>query len=212
MIRKTSLWYHREAQLDSGLWSVKSFETDEHPDGFVDPDSGITDRDDWLWRSFESPGVMLRFEIADGVIPEVPPLWFVNVDDPRGENPSTHLVAFQTDHLPAGSIISKFSFATMGVPNSSQVGAVHWYRTGIVNQIFVAPQWRRRFIASCLFGAADALHQGNGWPGHLRSDGRRTRLGMLLAAGFRYPQRFADQTAVMAPMDLPESDPDQALD
>lgn len=98
----------------------------------------------------------------------------------------------------------------MGVQNSSQVGAVHWYRTGIVNQVFVVPEWRRRLVATCLFAAADVFQVANGWGGHLRSDGRRTKLGMLLAAGFRHPQRFSAQTAVMAAMDLP--DPEQALD
>jgi hypothetical protein len=90
------------------------------------------------------------------------------------------------------------------VNNNLQVGAVRWYRTGIVHQVFVTPSWRRQFVATLLLGAADAFHQANGWPNHVRSDGRRTRLGQLLAAGIRQPGRFAPLSESMPSMDQAE--------
>lgn len=202
MKRAPALWYLRGAEVSGGVWNVAGYETDDHPDGAVI--QSVAGRDfpeGWFWRTRESDRGILRAEVSPTAFPGVPPLWFVNVDEPKGDSPATNLVAFPTDHHPAGTVISRWAFATMGVHNDLQAGAVRWYRTGIVHQIFVAKQWRRRHVATHILAVADAFHQANGWPGHLRSDGRRTDLGRFLAAGIRHPQRFAPLTDEMPSMD-----------
>lgn len=197
-----ALWYLRERELPSGLWCMAGFETGAHRDGellTVSPDEKI--QDGWFWRTHESERGILRVDIAAEALPKRPALWFVNVDEPKGGTPATNLVAFATDHHEPGTIISRWAFATMGVHNDLQVGAVRWYRTGVVDQIFIAKQWRRQQAATAILVVADAFHQSNAWPGFLRSDGRRTNLGKFLAAGVRHPQRFAPLTADMPSMD-----------
>ena len=196
----TSAWYRRGARDDSGLWAVTAYESDDHADGEVvddDPDPGIP----WLWRTHVPERGILAVELAPGLQEQAPPLWYVNVDEPTATPPATNLVAFATEHYAPGTIVSRYAFAGAGVHNDLQAGAVRWYRDGIVHQIFVAPAWRRRFVASTLLYAASAFHQSNGWPGHLRSDGRRTDLGDRFAAGSRHPQRFAPLEKTMPPMD-----------
>lgn len=149
-----------------------------------------------------SDGTLLRVELPPTAAPGAPALWFVHVDEPRSTPPGTNLVAFATEHFPPGAIVSKYTFATLGVENDLQAGAVRWYpSTAIVHQIFVSADWRRRSVATVLLHAADAFHQSNGWPGFLHSDGRRTALGQQFVTGVRYPQRFAPLQETMPPMD-----------
>jgi hypothetical protein len=56
-------------------------------------------------------------------------------------------------------------------------------------------------LGTVLIYAAEALHQAQGWPGHLHGDGRRTDLGSRFAAGVRHPQRVAPLTDLMPDMD-----------
>jgi hypothetical protein len=203
----TTAWYHREARQPSGLWTVTAYQSDDHADGEVAdtaPGEGVP----WLWRTRVQERGILTVELAPQLREQAPPLWYVNVDEPTATPPATNLVAFPTDHYAPGTVINRYAFATSGVDNDLQAGAVRWYRDGIVHQIFVAPAWRRKFVASILLYAASAFHQSNGWPGHLRSDGRRTDLGDRFAAGTRHPQRFAPLEQTMPPMDPGVAEPD----
>lgn len=196
-----TVWYRREMRLPSGLWAVTAYRSDEHPDGQVAEDADEPVGTPWVWRTREAERGILTVEVAPELQEQAPSLWYVNVDEPTVKPPATNLVAFATDHYPAGTIVNRYAFATAGVDNALQAGALRWYRTGIVHQVFVAPEWRRRLVASLLLYAGSAFHQSNGWPGYLRSDGRRTDLGELFAAGARHPQRIAPLSETMPPMD-----------
>lgn len=204
-LNSPDLWYLRSAKNPDGLWSVAGYENHSHGDGeVVQSEAADAVPEGWAWRTFDTDRGILRVDYGspgDGA----PPLWFVNVDEPSGPKPATNLVAFATDHHEPGTIISRYAFATLGVDNNLQAGAVRWYRSGVVHQVFVTPVWRRRFVATSLVLVADAFHQANGWPGHLRSDGRRTDMGKLLAAGSRFPQRFAPLEQTMPAMDPPDA-------
>jgi GNAT superfamily N-acetyltransferase len=204
-----TVWYRRDGRLPSGLWSVTAYQSDEHPDGRVAEGAGEPAGTPWIWRTREPERGILAVDVAPALRDQAPPLWFVNVDEPTAKPPATNLVAFATDTHPAGTIVDRYAFATAGVDNALQAGAVRWYRTGVVHQIFVAPEWRRRLVASVLLYTASALHQANGWPDHLRSDGRRTDLGELFAAGARHPQRIAPLSETMPSMD-PTGEPEPA--
>lgn len=195
-----NLGYTRERRLENGLWEVTARLHDAHPDGAQvpspDPDAVV------MWRSEASAAGLIRIELAPFATPHAPAVWFVNVPEPRATPPATNLVAFANDRKPAGTVITKFQFATLGVSNDEQVAAVRWYpSSGLVHQVYVAAGWRRHQLATHVLYAADAFHQANGWRGHLHGDGRRTELGEQLVAGLRHPGRFRPLDQTMPAMD-----------
>ncbi len=198
----STAWYARTGVLGSGLHRVSAHLGGEHPDGSWVDMSGAAEPDaPTLWRTDDATVGLLRVLIAERATPGAPPLWYVWVDEPRADPVAANLVAFADEAVAAGTILDRYAFASMGVSNDSQAGAIRWYRSGVIHQIFVAPDWRRRQVGSCLIYAASAFHQANGWPGHLRADGRRTDLGERMAASLKHPQRVAPLTTLMPPMD-----------
>lgn len=193
--------YHRRGRLPSGLWEVAAFGSDDARDGEIL--EGVPEPPtEPAWRVSEASPGLVHVEVGRYLLPEQPRLWYVWVDEHRASPAATNLVAFGGDRFPAGTIISHMTFATAGVPNGDQAGAVRWYpRDGLVHQIFVAPAWRRRFVASMLLYTADAFHQAQGWEGKIHADGRRTALGQLFAAGLRHPNRARQLTEEMPEMD-----------
>ena len=196
--------YVRDSALDESRWSVSAYRTSLYVDGAVveNPEWGTTPP--LVWKTVPSDRGMMKIEIGPGEIPGAPNLWFVHVDEPKASPRATNIVGFATDHFPAGTLVTKYQFASAGVSNDDQVGAIRWYPTiATVHQVYVAPDWRRRKAGSALLYAADAVHQSLGWPGRLRSDGRRTNLGEQFLAAQRYPGRFAPRTEVSPSMDEP---------
>jgi GNAT superfamily N-acetyltransferase len=196
------VWYLVRGVLDSRLALITAYADARHPDGHrSDAPSADATESPFVWRTHQTDTGLLRIEVPDSSAPGAPALWFVFVDEPSVRPAAANLVAFATDHFPPGTVVSKFRFATTGVPNEAQAGAVRWYRNGLVHQVFVSESWRRRHVGTVLLHAADAYHQASGWPGHLHGDGRRTRLGERFLATLRHPQRFAPLSDVMPPMD-----------
>jgi hypothetical protein len=196
--------YFRRGRLTSGLWDVRAFGDDNAEDGSI-RDGGPEPEHEPAWIVEEATGGLARVTIGRHLLPEQPDLWFVWVDEPKAPKPATNLVAFGGDQFAPGTIVSRYAFATAGVPNGQQAGAVRWYPSGgLVHQIFVAPEWRRRFVASTLLYTADAFHQANGWEGKLHGDGRRTALGQMFTAGLRHPNRAKQLTEEMPSMDPAE--------
>ena len=196
--------YVRRGRLASGLWDVAAYGDDDAPDGSI-REGGPEPEHEAAWSVQAAPDALARVTIGRYLLPEQPGLWFVWVDEPKSPKPATNLVAFGGDRFPPGTIVSRYAFATAGVPNGEQAGAVRWYPSGgLVHQIFVAPEWRRRFVASTLLYTADAFHQANGWEGKLHGDGRRTALGQMFMAGLRHPNRAKQLTEEMPSMDPAE--------
>jgi len=192
--------YTREGRLPSGLWRVSAHAT-TGDDGQVATES--VEAGSLLWAVSEGvEGSLAHVSLSDDLLPEAPALWFVQVDEPRGSPAATNLVAFADPALEPGTVVTKFRYGGLGVANDRQVGAVRWYRDGgKVHQVFVAKEWRRQRVASALLYTADAVHQANGWTGHLHGDSRRTALGQLMIESFRHPQRIALLDRIMPPMD-----------
>jgi hypothetical protein len=199
---RSAAWYARTGALGSGLHRVSAYLGAEHPDGtWVDLDPADLPSAPTLWATDDATSGLLRVSIAERAAPGAPPLWYVWVDEPRASPVAANLVAFADDRVAPGTIVDRYAFASMGVPNDSQAGAIRWYRSGVIHQIFVGEAWRRRQVGTCLLYAASAFHQANGWPGHLRADGRRTELGERMAASLKHPQRVQPLTDLMPPMD-----------
>lgn len=199
--------YIRHGRLASGLWDVRAYGDEAVDDGTIREGGDEPDTEP-AWSTNEVPRGLLRVEIGKYLLPDPPPLWFVWVDEPRANPAGTNLVAFPGDRFEPGTIIDKYVYATSGVPNGEQAGAVRWYPGGgLVHQVYVAPAWRRRNVASTLLYTADAFHQANGWEGKLHGDGRRTALGQMLLAGLLHPNRAKQLTEEMPPMDeLPRNE------
>jgi GNAT superfamily N-acetyltransferase len=198
--------YVRDGRLASGLWRVTAFRHDEGTDGEI-RDGGAPDRP-WSWSVEGAPHPALaRVRIGAPLLEQVPPLWFVLVDEPTAKPRAVNLVGFADERVEPGTVLSRYAFASLGVHNDAQVGAVRWYpENGKVHQIFVAKEWRRRRVASTLLYTADAVHQAHGWSGVLHGDGRRTVLGQLLVDTFLHPNRIAVLDRVEPPMDPEPAD------
>lgn len=198
----TSAWYHREGPLPADRWRVRCLFSDDHPDGTVVDDPGdVTGRFE-IWRADLDDEGRPRLLVNPDAVPGAPPMWFVALPEPNDSRPAMSLVGFNHDVVPFGSVISDPVFFHLPVPNDEQVGAIRWWsQEAVVDQVFVGDQWRRRHIASAMIYAASAYHQLHGWPGRLHSDGRRTDMGQQLVAGLRHPDRIAELSRLMPPMD-----------
>ena len=199
------IWYRELGQTPSGLRLAEAWESAAHAEGeYSDDQPGDAEL---VWRTASTERGQLRIEIPPHRAPGAPPLWFVVVDEPRAAKPACNLVAYGGDALPAGTVITNHAFATLGVRSDAQLGAVRWYRDGLVHQIFVSPDHRRQNIGTALLHAAGAWQQANRWAGYLHSDGRRTLLGQLFLAAKQYPGRVRALTETMPDMDpVPASD------
>lgn len=193
--------YVRRGRMDSGLWEVRAFGSDSVDDGVIREGGDEPDQEP-AWATFSAEPGLLRVEIGSYLLAAPPRLWFVWVDEPKTKPAGTNLVAFGGDRFAPGTVVSRYTFATAGVSNGEQAGAVRWYPGGgQVHQVFVAPEWRRQNVASTLLYTADAFHQAKGWEGKLHGDGRRTALGQLMLAGLMHPNRARQLTQEMPPMD-----------
>jgi GNAT superfamily N-acetyltransferase len=131
---------------------------------------------------------------------KAPPLWFVEVLESTAHPPATNLVAFTGHDVAPWTLLDNLDVGRTGVSSDDQLGALRWYpATGEIDQIYVAPQWRRRSIGSTLLIVASALAMARNWAS-LWTDGQRTALGEELRKGFEWGHRAAELTHVAPPM------------
>jgi hypothetical protein len=205
----TNTWYVRDRFDErASRWVVRAFRGPRHPDGVVvDADDVQLDGAEPLWMVVPERSGRLSVSVSLRVLPQPLPVWFCAVTDVADRPDEAQLVAFASDVLPSGTVVDRFTFATLGVDNASQVAAVRWRpSTGVVAEVFVQRQQRRQQLATLLLYSASAFHQANGWSGALRSDGRRTDLGERFVTGLAHPQRIAPWTEKAAPMDPADTD------
>lgn len=186
---------------------MSCYQNDRHPDGTtVDVATPLPDPQEMLWSADVDGSNRTRIVVTETGAPDAPRAWFVVLEHREMERPRTTLVAFATDHLPDGTIVSDATFFSMPVASASQAAAIRWWAdTAVVDEIFVQPEFRRTHLGSKLIYTASGYHQHNGWPDRLHSDGRRTDLGQQFVAGLRHPQRMARWTEKAAPMDRDDS-------
>ncbi|MGY1620584.1 GNAT family N-acetyltransferase [Geodermatophilus sp. SYSU D00965] len=122
-----------------------------------------------------------RVHSVEVALPEAPLLWYVELPEP-GEGATT-LVAFSDARHAEGTLLSGEQARAAGVAGRHQVAALRWWTgTGLVHQVYVAPQHRRRGVAGKLVQAAYGIQAARGLPG-LHGDGRRTDDGERWRAG-----------------------------
>ncbi|WP_029431303.1 hypothetical protein [Blastococcus sp. URHD0036] len=140
-----------------------------------------------------------RVEVA---LPDVPLLWYVELDEPDATPAARTLVAFSDSRYAEGTVLIAAEARAAGVDGGRQVAAVRWWPdTGLGHQIYVAPAARRRGLALKLATAAAGLQVVRGLP-PMHGDGRRTNDGEAWLG--RLPdwaaERFAGRTDVMPSM------------
>jgi GNAT superfamily N-acetyltransferase len=140
-----------------------------------------------------------RVEIA---LPRAPLLWYVEVPDPTVRPAANTLIAFSDARFAEGTVVSADHARRLGVDGARQVAALRWWPgTGLVHQIYVAPERRRRGVGGKLVRAAFGIQAARGLPS-LHGDGRRTELGEAWRTGLHpaTAARMAPLTEVMPPM------------
>lgn len=198
----TAAWYHRDGPLPGRRWRVRCLFSDDHPDGEIVDDPGDTSGRFELWRADLDENRRPRLWVNPAAIPGAPSLWFVVLPEPHEPRPAMTLVGYEHPALPAGVVVPDATFFHLPVRSDDQVGAIRWWHgEGVVDQLFVGDNWRRRHVATALIYAASAYHQLHGWTGRLHSDGRRTSLGEHLVAGLRHPDRISPLQRLLPPMD-----------
>jgi GNAT superfamily N-acetyltransferase len=197
------LWYLRGEPLDTGLRPIRALDDGRHPDGAIVDGVNAPDAGDGLalWSAEASPRGLVRIRFAERAPWRVPPLWFVFLDEPDARRPAAHLVAYESDRFEPGTVVSQYTYRAEGIDSRMQVGAVRWYRDGLVHQVFVRPDRRRGGIATGLVATAGAFHISKGWSGRVHADGRRTAMGELFVRSLGYRDRIAAMTELMPPMD-----------
>ncbi|SDF61934.1 hypothetical protein [Klenkia brasiliensis] len=150
-----------------------------------------------------------RVLVSPDVAPRAPHLWCVlRAAGPGAPGGDVDLVAFSTAHLDDGAVVAADALSWLDVGWANQVGAVRWTAaTGVVGQVFVAPEHRRLRVAAKLLMVAAGVRVALGWAS-LRSDGRLTDLGdsWLTAAPEWWRHRVPGRAAHLPPMDRPPTD------
>ncbi|MDX6284801.1 MAG: hypothetical protein QOG53_286 [Frankiales bacterium] len=187
----------------SGVWWARHPIPDSHPPvleliAYADdrqPDAAIVDTVEGdpaeavaVVRIDAATGRMLGVLVTKVLATKAPPLWYVGFPEHDAQPPAMSLVAFATDDRPDGIVVDADTFTGMPVSSDQQVAAIRWwYQTGQLHQIYVAPTWRRRGLATKLILAAAGVRAAHGW-GPLWGGGERTDLGEAYAA--RSPESF----------------------
>jgi GNAT superfamily N-acetyltransferase len=106
-----------------------------------------------------------------------PLLWYVELPEPGARPAASTLVAFSDVRFDEGTVVAADRARRAGVDGARQVGALRWWPgSGLVHQIYVAPEHRRRGVGNKLARAAFGIQAVRGLP-PLHGDGRRTELG-----------------------------------
>jgi GNAT superfamily N-acetyltransferase len=135
-------------------------------------------------------------------LPGAPLLWYVELTEPAAVPAATTMVAFSDARRAEGRLITESTARSAGVSAADQVGAVRWWPgEGLVHQVYVRPEFRRRGVAGKLVQAAAGVQAVRGGP-PLHGDGRRTELGEQWRQGLPgyVAQRLAERTHVVPPM------------
>jgi len=123
-------------------------------------------------------GPISSVEVA---LPDAPLLWYVELPEPEAAPGAATLVAFSDPRYAGGTVLTAGEARAAGVAGQQQVAAFRWWTdSGLVHQIYVSPEHRRKRVMLTLAHAAFAVQGMRGGP-PLHGDGRRTDDGEAFA-------------------------------
>ena len=208
--RSSSYWQALVRGVDGEPDRIVLVDTTEHPDGVrlelsAAEAAGILEPV-IVATAVIRQGLVTELLIGSGFAPKAPPLWFVEAPEPEAQPQATNLMAFAapvptTSGGPGtGTLVRADALNDMALTGVDQVGAVRWYpASGMIDQIYVAPDRRRQHVATALLAAAGTLSVTRDWP-RLWTDGERTALGEELRNARPWADRAADLTHLAPPM------------
>lgn len=195
-------WWHCLATRDGEVvrFSIVPA-TAERPDAtrvvLPEADADALVRDDASCTAhLEGPRVT-RLELPRRSGPLTPALWFAEVPEPDSSPAATCLLAFIGHGVDVGTLVTE---APPGVTSEHQVAAIRWYLgTGEVDQVYVAPEHRRRGIAGAMVLAAGTLSVARSGA-RVWGDGQRTSDGERWRNAGPWAHRARDLTHLAPPM------------
>jgi hypothetical protein len=196
------LWYWRDGSLNDRWARVESFGTDEHPKSttIIGGDRPST-APAFSWTTVDAAGRLVVGMTHDH-LPHTPPLWWVLREEDHGIVPTVSLIAFADGRHPDGTVLSVAQARAETAPLSSQAGAIRWGKGNPkLEQVYTAPEFRRRRMAIKMIHTADILNEAAGWGGYLYGGEELTPDGQQLAAAWQHSKRLRPQTAFMPPME-----------
>ncbi|MDT4969951.1 MAG: hypothetical protein QOG22_94 [Pseudonocardiales bacterium] len=196
-------WWFARVSGDGDHARLIAVQSDAHPDGTqVDLDAaeaagGVAGS---ICTVELDDGKVRALVLAESVAPNAPPLWFAEIRESSARPPATNLLAFSGHDQPAGCLLDDADLSNVNLGADDQLGAVRWYPvSGIVNQVYVAPEWRRRGIGTALITAAGVLSVARDWS-RLWGQGQRTALGEEFRNNANWWHRAEDLTHLAPPM------------
>lgn len=139
-----------------------------------------------------SPGNdVVVLSVATRFVPKAPPMRWVERTDTDAHPPATFLEAHDATEGERDVLLT--------ASDTDPIGWARWFPlTGLIDDIWVDPEHRRRGIATALLYAADTLSVARDWR-RLWADGQRTDLGDQLREGGQWRARAADRTHLAPP-------------
>ncbi len=196
-------WWFARVPGDGDQSRLIAVQSDAHPDGThveVDAAACVGELAGTICTVDLEDGKARAVVLDESVAPNAPPLWFAELRESSARPPATNLLAFSGHGQPAGRLLDDADLSNVTVGSNDQLGAVRWYPvSGVVNQIYVAPLWRRRGIGTALLTAAGVLSVARDWP-RLWGQGQRTAMGEEFRNGANWRHRAEDLTHIAPPM------------
>lgn len=145
-------------------------------------------------------GEVVSVAVLTQAVSRAPEMWFAELVEDAAPR-ALHLMAFSGFGVEPWSVLDATAQSRLeGVSNDDQLGAIRWYPdTGEIDQIYVAPAWRRHGIATALMGAAATYNRAIGKPLSW-GDGQRTAEGEKWRNGIKWTHRTAGLTNLAPPM------------
>ena len=202
MTKFATLWYWRERPLDDQWWRVQSFETDEHPKSTTVIGGDLpTDASPFSWTSLDEAGHLV-VGMTHAHLPLAPPLWWVLREEASGLHPTVSLIGFATSRYPDGTVLTVEQARAEVDRIPDQAGAIRWGKGDPrLEQIYTAPDFRRRRLSIKMIHVADILNEAAGWGGYLYGGGELTSDGQHLANAWTHSARLQPQSIEMPPME-----------
>lgn len=202
MTKFASLWYWRDQPLDDRWWRTESFETEEHPKSTtVHGGSRPSDAPAFSWTSLDETGHLVVGMTHDH-LPNTPSLWWVLIEESHRLVPTISLIAYADAQYSDGTVLTTDQYrAEVGTP-LPQAGAIRWGKGDPkLEQIYTAPDYRRRRMSIKMIHTADIINEAAGWGGYLYGGEELTPDGQQLAAAWTLSHRLRKQSVQMPPME-----------